>query len=104
MPVPAVVLYAGLLAVWRGYGRAMGKRWPTEALIPCASVISQCIVQDSWVADEFLGGSETALFGVFDGHGIDGRKVSNGIAARLPKLLADCTDFKACRKFRHVRG
>ena len=56
------------------------------------------------MADEFLGGSETALFGVFDGHGIDGRKVSNGIAARLPKLLADCTDFKACQRFRHVRG
>ncbi len=51
--------------------------------------------QDSWLADEFLGGSATALFGVFDGHGLDGRKVSNAIAARLPKLLAECPDFQA---------
>jgi hypothetical protein len=53
------------------------------------------IAQDSWLADEFLGGSATALFGVFDGHGLDGRKVSNAIAARLPKLLAECPDFQA---------
>ena len=53
--------------------------------------------QDTWLADEFVGGSATALFGVFDGHGLDGRKVSNAVASRLPKLLGECADFKARR-------
>ena len=45
-----------------------------------------------------MGGSATALFGVFDGHGVDGRKVSNAVASRLPKLLGECADFKARRE------
>ena len=53
--------------------------------------------QDTWLADEFVGGSATALFGVFDGHGLGGRKVSNAVASRLPKLLGECADFKARR-------
>ncbi|GAX75600.1 hypothetical protein CEUSTIGMA_g3044.t1 [Chlamydomonas eustigma] len=43
--------------------------------------------QDSWVAKEQLLGSEYALFGVFDGHGVEGRAVSTAVSELLPKLL-----------------
>ncbi|KAK9827981.1 hypothetical protein WJX81_004640 [Elliptochloris bilobata] len=45
--------------------------------------------QDSWLADEFLGGSATALFGVFDGHGLDGRKAQRYREAVLAQF-AEC--------------
>jgi hypothetical protein len=44
-------------------------------------------LQDSWIAKEKLVGSEYALFGVFDGHGAEGKVVSAAVAELLPLLL-----------------
>lgn len=37
-----------------------------------------------------------ALFGVFDGHGQEGRSVSNCVCANLPKVLARQANCKVC--------
>ncbi len=44
--------------------------------------------QDAWVVRERLGAQEMALFGVFDGHGQEGKAVSHHVTAALPQLVA----------------
>eukprot|EP00873_Tetraselmis_striata_P022964 jgi/Tetstr1/443228/TSEL_031266.t1 len=51
--------------------------------------------QDAWVVKENFGNQRGIFFGVFDGHGYEGRKVSHAIVNRLPKMLASSEAFKA---------
>ena len=44
-------------------------------------------VQDSWAVREGMGGSDQVLFGVFDGHGAEGRTVSGAVADLLPQIV-----------------
>ena len=45
--------------------------------------------QDAWVVKERLGAAQDmALFGVFDGHGQEGKAVSHHVCATLPRLVA----------------
>jgi hypothetical protein len=44
--------------------------------------------QDAWVAKERLGPMDAALFGVFDGHGQEGKLVSHHVCATLPRLAS----------------
>ena len=62
-------------------------------VVPCRAVA----VQDAWVIQERLGGQDMLMFGVFDGHGQEGKTVSHGICTNLPKALAK---HAACK----VRG
>ncbi len=50
--------------------------------------------QDSWAIKERLGGQDLMLFGVFDGHGAEGKAVSHTITTKLPKLLANSPHLK----------
>ncbi|KAG1667055.1 hypothetical protein FOA52_000418 [Chlamydomonas sp. UWO 241] len=43
--------------------------------------------QDSWVVREHVGGSQTVLLGVFDGHGEAGQTVSSVVAMAMPKIV-----------------
>uniref|UniRef100_A0A383VYJ0 protein-serine/threonine phosphatase n=1 Tax=Tetradesmus obliquus TaxID=3088 RepID=A0A383VYJ0_TETOB len=44
--------------------------------------------QDAWCVQERLGGQDMLLFGVFDGHGQEGKVVSHTICQNLPKIMA----------------
>lgn len=50
--------------------------------------------QDSWVIKENIGGKEGLLFGVFDGHGSQGKLVSQHVAHTLPRLVVQSPAFK----------
>jgi serine/threonine protein phosphatase PrpC len=45
-------------------------------------------LQDAWCVQERLGGQGMLLFGVFDGHGQEGKVVSHTICQNLPKIMA----------------
>jgi serine/threonine protein phosphatase PrpC len=45
-------------------------------------------LQDAWCVQERLGGQDMLLFGVFDGHGQEGKVVSHTICQNLPKIMA----------------
>jgi serine/threonine protein phosphatase PrpC len=47
-----------------------------------------CCVQDAWVIQERLAGQDMLMFGVFDGHGQEGKTVSHSICTNLPKALS----------------
>jgi len=51
--------------------------------------------QDAWVVKENFGNSKGILFGVFDGHGCEGKKVSHALVGRMPKMLCASDKFKA---------
>eukprot|EP00879_Flechtneria_rotunda_P010667 GHRR01011148.1.p1 GENE.GHRR01011148.1~~GHRR01011148.1.p1 ORF type:complete len:419 (+),score=173.69 GHRR01011148.1:342-1598(+) len=44
--------------------------------------------QDAWCVQEQLAGQDMVLFGVFDGHGQEGKIVSHTICQNLPKILS----------------
>jgi serine/threonine protein phosphatase PrpC len=48
----------------------------------------QPLLQDAWAVKERLGGGEVMMLGVFDGHGAEGKVVSNFLATTLHKILA----------------
>ena len=52
---------------------------------------------------EYPGGSNSVMFGVFDGHGSDGAKVSKHLVASLPEILVNSDAWKvliaSCRFF-----
>lgn len=50
--------------------------------------------QDAWVVKENFGNRRGIFFGVFDGHGYEGRKVSHAVTNRLPKMLSGSDAFK----------
>jgi serine/threonine protein phosphatase PrpC len=56
--------------------------------------------QDAWAVKERLGPLDTALFGVFDGHGQQGKAVSHHVCAMLPRLVSR----SALCKVRHCSG
>ncbi|KAI8474496.1 MAG: phosphatase 2C-like domain-containing protein [Monoraphidium minutum] len=43
--------------------------------------------QDAWTVKERVGGQDMALFGVFDGHGQEGKAVSHHVCAAVPRLV-----------------
>lgn len=47
-----------------------------------------CCMQDAWVIQERLAGQDMLMFGVFDGHGQEGKTVSHSICTNLPKALS----------------
>lgn len=47
---------------------------------------------------EFLGVKNICFFGVFDGHGADGAKVSNELVGKLPYFLMNCAAFEVIVK------
>ena len=51
-------------------------------------------MQDAWAICEFPGKANSVLFGVFDGHGPQGRKVSLALARELPGALASSREWK----------
>ena len=51
-------------------------------------------MQDAYVVREYLGGKNICFFGVFDGHGQDGAKVSNQLVANLPFYLTKSKSFE----------
>eukprot|EP00929_Paragymnodinium_shiwhaense_P068385 TRINITY_DN3437_c0_g1_i1.p1 TRINITY_DN3437_c0_g1~~TRINITY_DN3437_c0_g1_i1.p1 ORF type:complete len:533 (-),score=139.26 TRINITY_DN3437_c0_g1_i1:176-1774(-) len=51
--------------------------------------------QDSWIAMRVDG--DFSLYGVFDGHGVNGHEVSNYVKDNLPKLILRDTRFGKCR-------
>lgn len=51
-------------------------------------------MQDAYVVREYLGGKNICFFGVFDGHGADGAKVSNQLVSNLPYFLTNCKSFE----------
>lgn len=51
--------------------------------------------QDSWIVKERPASDESVFMGVFDGHGSEGRAVSQAIATRVPKILTQLPTFKA---------
>lgn len=44
--------------------------------------------QDAWCVQECLAGQDMAMFGVFDGHGQEGKVVSHSMCTNVPKALA----------------
>lgn len=44
--------------------------------------------QDAWCVQERLAGQDMAMFGVFDGHGQEGKVVSHSVCTNIPKALA----------------
>lgn len=44
--------------------------------------------QDAWAVKEHIGKSQHVMFGVFDGHGPEGKTIANIISTALPKLVA----------------
>ena len=51
--------------------------------------------QDSWLVKEQMGGHGIAFFGVFDGHGYEGGKVSQEIVRKLPANITATAAFSA---------
>jgi serine/threonine protein phosphatase PrpC len=51
-------------------------------------------MQDGYIVKEFLGGKRNCFFGVFDGHGSDGAKVSSHLVSAMPHFLTNCEAFK----------
>lgn len=51
-------------------------------------------VQDSHIVKSAFGGEEIGFFGVFDGHGSDGAKVSQHLMHNLPKRLSASEEFQ----------
>ena len=51
-------------------------------------------LQDAYVVREYLGGKNICFFGVFDGHGQDGAKVSNQLVSNLPFYLTKSKSFE----------
>ncbi|KAF8071239.1 protein phosphatase [Scenedesmus sp. PABB004] len=51
--------------------------------------------QDAWCVQERLAGHELALFGVFDGHGQEGKAVSHTVCEQLPRIMARLLAGKA---------
>ena len=54
--------------------------------------------QDAWAVCDFPGRASSVLFGVFDGHGPHGRRVSLALASQLPKALAASREWQARRQ------
>eukprot|EP00879_Flechtneria_rotunda_P024023 GHRR01025445.1.p1 GENE.GHRR01025445.1~~GHRR01025445.1.p1 ORF type:complete len:195 (+),score=46.36 GHRR01025445.1:342-926(+) len=52
--------------------------------------------QDAWCVQEQLAGQDMVLFGVFDGHGQEGKIVSHTICQNLPKILSTLGQCKVC--------
>lgn len=52
------------------------------------------VLQDAYVVREYLGGKNVCFFGVFDGHGQDGAKVSNQLVTTLPYFLTKDKQFE----------
>lgn len=50
--------------------------------------------QDAWCVQERLAGQDMAMFGVFDGHGQEGKVVSHSVCTNVPKALAK---YAACK-------
>eukprot|EP00775_Hariotina_reticulata_P011481 gene11481-11625_t len=44
--------------------------------------------QDAWCIQEHFCGQDMLLLGVFDGHGVEGKTVSNTICQQLPSILS----------------
>jgi serine/threonine protein phosphatase PrpC len=44
--------------------------------------------QDAWCVQECLAGQDMAMFGVFDGHGQEGKVVSHSVCTNMPMALA----------------
>ena len=60
--------------------------------------------QDAWAVQEFPGSNNCILFGVFDGHGPHGRRVSSALAADLPQLLVASNAWKVSARFACCAG
>ena len=56
------------------------------------------MLQDSWVVTDFPERSHCVIFGVFDGHGPNGRRVSSALADGLPRMLTASPDWKASQR------
>jgi hypothetical protein len=44
-------------------------------------------LQDAWCVQERLAGQDMVMFGVFDGHGQEGKTVSHSVCTNVPKFL-----------------
>jgi hypothetical protein len=80
-----------------------------RAAAPLSIAVSLCMrgyvcLQDAWCVQERLGGQDMLLFGVFDGHGQEGKVVSHTICQNLPKIMARMVGSKvsAARSLRDV--
>lgn len=72
---------------------------PTTPHAAPGTTLNEC-TQDAWAVKERLGAQEMALFGVFDGHGQEGKAVSHHICATLPRLVSRSTLCKVRRRGR----
>lgn len=45
-------------------------------------------LQDAWCVQERLAGQDMVMFGVFDGHGQEGKTVSHSVCTNVPKSLS----------------
>lgn len=55
----------------------------------------RCVaLQDAWCIQEQLAGQDMVMFGVFDGHGQEGKVVSHHVCTNVPKALAKHTACK----------
>lgn len=51
-------------------------------------------MQDSHSVTEYLGGEDVCLLGVYDGHGVDGAKVSQHLAKIVPQHLSEAEELR----------
>lgn len=65
-----------------------GRFCPQACCDTCPLFALFSMTQDAWCIQERLAGQDMAMFGVFDGHGMEGKTVSHNICANLPTLLA----------------
>lgn len=69
-----------------------------DALMPSAPTgapASDTYMQDSWAVKEGMARSDQVLFGVFDGHGVEGHNISAAVADLLPQVVEDALSVAA---------
>lgn len=59
------------------------------------AVSTLCLcTQDAWFCKEFPQGKDALVFGVLDGHGVNGGVLSQTLSKLLPDMLTNCDAWK----------
>lgn len=77
---------------WYLSSRLLKTRTATAALrladtLFCRPAVA-LFLQDAWCVQERLANQDMVMFGVFDGHGQEGKIVSHSVCTNVPKALA----------------
>ena len=104
-----LIYYTGILVEGLAMVPAMGnymqrsqcRQWQKPT---CSFNSANCFSQDAWAVKERLNAQEMLMLGVFDGHGAEGKVVSNHIATNLHKIMAKSALCKVSKWYKGCPG